>query len=57
MPCIALRTKQASDVTTYMKTLDPTWTAAKTAPLAHDSDIIVVIRKSFGWDGKAGIYS
>ena len=57
MPCIAVRTKQAADVTTYMKSIDPTWTAAKTATIASDSDIVFIVRKKSPWDGKAGIYS
>ena len=56
-PCVALRTKQTVDVTTYMKTVDPTWTAAKTATLMKDSDLAFVVREKSPWDQKGAIYS
>ena len=56
-PCVALMTKQTADVTAYMKTVDPTWTAAKTATLMRDSDLAFVVREKSPWDQKGAIYS
>ncbi len=56
-PCVAVRTKQAADVTAYMKTVDTTWTAARTTALMKDSDLAFIVRKRPTWDGKGGVYA
>jgi hypothetical protein len=51
-PCIALRTKNVSQVQSYMGL-----TAAEiTAIGVRDSDLMIVIDKQFPWDGKGGVY-
>jgi hypothetical protein len=46
-----LKTKQAIDVQNYFK-----WDAKTTAFYMKDSDLAVIIRKGFPWDGKGGVY-
>jgi hypothetical protein len=51
-PCIGLRTKNVSQVQSYMGL-----TAAEiTAIGVRDSDLMIVIDKQFPWDGKGGVY-
>ncbi len=51
-PCIGLRTKAVSAVRAY-----PGITAADVAAMnINDADLVVIIKKPFPWDGKAGIH-
>jgi hypothetical protein len=50
-PCIDLRTKQAADVANYLH-----MTAAQVATFMKDSDVAVIVKKPWPWDGKGGLY-
>ena len=50
-PCVAVRSKQAIDVQNYFG-----WTPAQVATYMKDSDLGIIIRKNFPWDGKGGVY-
>jgi len=50
-PCIAVATKSTKDVQAYFG-----WTSAQVAQYMQNSDLALIVRKRFGWDGKAGIF-
>ena len=54
-PCIALATKQAATLRTYL--LGQGWTTAQITALGmKDADIAITIRKGAPWDAKGGAY-
>ena len=53
-PCIILRTKQVATLRTELVNNQGTSPAAFNALGAKDSDIMIVVRKPWPWDGKFG---
>ncbi|HUQ79039.1 MAG TPA: hypothetical protein VM427_09260 [Patescibacteria group bacterium] len=55
-PCAALKTKNVGEVKAYFTRIGDDATAASIPSLMANSDLAIVIRKVYPWDGKTGLY-
>ncbi len=55
-PCAAVKTKNVSEVQAYFTSIGDTATAASIPLIMANSDLAIVVRTVYPWDGKTGLY-
>ncbi len=55
-PCAAVKTKNVSEVQSYFTSIGDTGTAASIPSLMSNSDLAIVVRKGYPFDGKAMLH-